>query len=81
MGLLWVCYGSEGSAVGLKKNTLFNPLKIHYHLFLLFILIGENRVLMDKIGVKNRIKSVFRTPPVSSKLPTAKAIVLTSLTS
>ena len=30
---------------------------------------------------KNRIKSVFRPPPVSSKLPTAKAIVLTSLTS
>ena len=23
----WVCYGSEGSAEGLKKNTLFNPLK------------------------------------------------------
>ena len=44
-GLLWV-----------RKKHLFNPLKIHYHLFLLFILIGENRVLMDKIGVKNRIK-------------------------
>ena len=26
--------------------------------------IGVNRVLMDKIGVKNRIKSVFLTPSV-----------------
>ena len=45
--------------------------------------IGENWILMDKIGVKNRIEIELGVshPPVPSKLPTDKAIVLTSLTS